>query len=68
MTDKPEIDFIEGPPPTELQITTLVAGEGPVRLSLRPSMHFRGYEASVNAGRQPDYTVTAPAAATELAA
>jgi predicted glycogen debranching enzyme len=37
----------------------LVAGEGPVRLSLRPSMHFRGYEASVNAGRQPDYTVTA---------
>lgn len=26
--DKPEIDFIEGPPPAELQITDLVVGEG----------------------------------------
>jgi peptidylprolyl isomerase len=29
MTDKPEIDFIEGPPPTELQITDLIVGDGP---------------------------------------
>ena len=28
MTDKPEIDFIEGPAPTELVITDLVEGTG----------------------------------------
>ena len=28
MTDKPEIDFIEGPAPVELVITDLVVGEG----------------------------------------
>lgn len=27
--DKPEIDFIEGPAPTTLQITDLVVGDGP---------------------------------------
>lgn len=29
MTSKPEIDFIEGPAPTDLVITDLVVGEGP---------------------------------------
>jgi len=29
MTDKPEVDFIEGPPPTELQIKDLIVGDGP---------------------------------------
>ena len=29
MTSKPEVDFIEGPAPTELQITDLVEGDGP---------------------------------------
>ena len=28
MTDKPEIDFIEGPAPTELQSTDLIVGDG----------------------------------------
>ena len=28
MTEKPEIDFIEGPPPAELVITDLVIGDG----------------------------------------
>lgn len=28
MNDKPEIDFIEGPPPEELLITDIVIGEG----------------------------------------
>lgn len=28
MTSKPEIDFIEGPPPAELVITDLVVGDG----------------------------------------
>ncbi|MGA4668653.1 FKBP-type peptidyl-prolyl cis-trans isomerase [Propionibacteriaceae bacterium Y1923] len=30
MTEKPEIDFPEGPAPTELQITDLIEGDGPV--------------------------------------
>lgn len=29
MTDKPEIDFPEGPAPTELEITDIVVGDGP---------------------------------------
>ena len=28
MTDKPEIDFPEGPPPAELEITDLAVGDG----------------------------------------
>jgi peptidylprolyl isomerase len=27
--DKPEIDFYDGPPPTDLEVTDLVEGEGP---------------------------------------
>ena len=30
----------------------------PVRLTLRPSVHFRGYEAPVNAGAAISYVVT----------
>ena len=29
MSEKPEVDFIEGPAPTELQSTDLVEGDGP---------------------------------------
>jgi predicted glycogen debranching enzyme len=36
----------------------LLKGDGPIRLTLRPSMHFRGYEAPVNAGPAPSYVVT----------
>jgi predicted glycogen debranching enzyme len=36
----------------------LLQGDGPVRLTLRPSVHFRGYEAAVNAGPTPSYVVT----------
>jgi peptidylprolyl isomerase len=28
MTDKPEIDFPQGPPPTDLQVTDVLAGDG----------------------------------------
>lgn len=28
MTDKPEIDFIDGPPPVDLVITDLIVGDG----------------------------------------
>ena len=37
----------------------LVHGEGPVRLSLRPSVQFRPYEAPVNRGSGQAYTLTA---------
>ncbi len=29
MSEKPEVDFIPGPPPTELTVTDLVVGDGP---------------------------------------
>jgi predicted glycogen debranching enzyme len=37
----------------------LLSGDQPVRLSLRPSIHFRSYEASVSDGTSQPYTVTA---------
>jgi predicted glycogen debranching enzyme len=37
----------------------LLAGEGPVRLSLRPSIHFRPYESAVNGAAPLAYTVIA---------
>jgi len=37
----------------------LISGDGPVRLTLRPSVHFRGYEAPVDASSSLRYTVNA---------
>jgi predicted glycogen debranching enzyme len=37
----------------------LLSGDGPVRLSLRPSMHFRSYESSVSEEPSAPYSVTA---------
>src|SRR5512132_359166 len=37
----------------------LLDGDGPVRLTLRPSVHFRGYESPVNAASSLSYAVTA---------
>jgi predicted glycogen debranching enzyme len=37
----------------------LIGGEGPVRLSLRPSVQFRGYESAVNQPLVTSYTLTA---------
>jgi predicted glycogen debranching enzyme len=37
----------------------LLGGEGPVRLSLRPSVHFRPYESPVNSSAFLSYTVSA---------
>lgn len=45
----------------------LLAGEGPVRLTLRPSVHFRPYEAPVNADASLTYRLTATDDGYELA-
>ena len=37
----------------------LLSGEGPVRLTLRPSVHFRSYEAPVDAASSQRYVLTA---------
>ena len=44
----------------------LVAGEGPVRLTIRPSVHFRGYEEPVDASSGLRYSVMANADAYEI--
>ncbi len=46
----------------------LLAGEGPVRLSLRPSVHFRPYESAVNDAAPLAYTVIARQQHYELSA
>ncbi len=57
--EKPEIDFPDGPPPTELEVTDLVAGEGPqagaghtVRVHYVGVAHSSGeeFDASYNRG------------------
>jgi peptidylprolyl isomerase len=43
MTSKPEIDFPEGPPPADLQITDLVTGDGAEAVPGRPvHVHYVG--------------------------
>jgi predicted glycogen debranching enzyme len=46
----------------------LLEGDGPVRLSLRPSLHFRPYEAPVDAAAGEAFTVTAVPGRYEVAA
>jgi predicted glycogen debranching enzyme len=46
----------------------LVAGDGPVRLSLRPSVNFRSYEAPVNVTPAVSYTLSASGYRYELSA
>ena len=46
----------------------LVSGPGPVRLKLRPSVHFRGHDDPVSAADAGPYTLTATEGRYELAA
>ena len=46
----------------------LLSGDGPVRLSLRPSVHFRSYESSVSQTPVQPYTVTAVSHRYEISA
>ena len=59
MTDKPEIDFPEGPPPTDLEVTDLSVGDGAEATSgSTVSVHYVGvahssgeeFDASYNRG------------------
>ncbi len=66
--EKPEIDFPEGPAPTELQITDLVVGDGPEATPGRTvSVHYVGvahssgeeFDASYNRGAPLDFRLGA---------
>jgi predicted glycogen debranching enzyme len=46
----------------------LLGGDGPVRLSLRPSIHFRSYESAVSDPSPPEYSVLARGCRYEVAA
>ncbi|MFL6155088.1 MAG: FKBP-type peptidyl-prolyl cis-trans isomerase [Marmoricola sp.] len=59
MSEKPEVDFYEGPPPTDLEITDLILGEGPEAVAgQNVSVHYVGvahstgeeFDASYNRG------------------
>ena len=64
MTDKPEIDFPEGPPPTDLEVTDLSVGDGAEATSgSTVSVHYVGvahssgeeFDASYNRGAPLDF-------------
>ena len=64
MTDKPEIDFPEGPPPTDLEITDITEGSGAEATSgSTVSVHYVGvahstgeeFDASYNRGTPLDF-------------
>lgn len=45
MSTKPEVDFVEGPAPTELVITDLIVGEGPEATpGATVSIHYLGVD------------------------
>ncbi len=64
MTDKPEIDFPDGPPPTDLEITDLTEGSGDeATAGSTVSVHYVGvahstgeeFDASYNRGAPLDF-------------
>jgi peptidylprolyl isomerase len=68
MSDKPEIDFPEGPPPADLQITDITVGEGPeAGPGSQVSVHYVGvahstgeeFDASYNRGAPLDFPLGA---------
>ena len=63
-TEKPEIDFPDGPPPSDLEVTELTAGEGPeATAGSTVSVHYVGvahstgeeFDASYNRGAPLDF-------------
>jgi peptidylprolyl isomerase len=68
MTEKPEIDFPEGPPPTELSVTDLTVGDGAeAKPGQQVSVHYVGvaystgeeFDASYNRGTPLDFPLGA---------
>ena len=68
MTDKPDIDFPEGPPPTDLEITDLTVGDGPeAKAGSSVQVHYVGvaystgeeFDASYNRGTPLDFSLGA---------
>ena len=68
MNEKPEIDFPEGPPPTELEVTDITVGDGAEAKPGRPvSVHYVGvaystgeeFDASYNRGSPLDFPLGA---------
>lgn len=64
MSQKPEVDFPEGPPPIELEITDITVGDGPEASSgSQVSVHYVGvahstgeeFDASYNRGEPLDF-------------
>ena len=64
MTDKPEIDFPDGPPPTDLEVTDITAGSGEeATAGSTVSVHYVGvahstgeeFDASYNRGAPLDF-------------
>jgi peptidylprolyl isomerase len=68
MTEKPEIDFPDGPPPSDLEITDLTVGDGPeAKPGSQVSVHYVGvahssgeeFDASYNRGAPLDFPLGA---------
>ncbi|MFP5283003.1 MAG: FKBP-type peptidyl-prolyl cis-trans isomerase [Actinomycetes bacterium] len=68
MTEKPEVDFPESPPPTELAVTDLSVGNGPeAKAGDRVLVHYVGvaystgeeFDASYNRGTPLDFRLGA---------
>ena len=68
MSEKPEVDFPGGPPPTELQITDVTEGEGTEATpGSQVSVHYVGvaystgeeFDASYNRGQSLDFPLGA---------
>ena len=64
MSEKPEVDFYDGPPPADLEITDLIVGDGPEAVAgQNVSVHYVGvahstgeeFDASYNRGAPLDF-------------
>jgi peptidylprolyl isomerase len=68
MTEKPEVDFPDGPPPTKLDVADLTVGDGPeARAGSRVRVHYVGvayssgeeFDASYNRGEPLEFQLGA---------
>ena len=68
MTEKPEIDFPDGPPPTDLEVTDITVGDGTeATAGSQVSVHYVGvahstgeeFDASYNRGAPLDFPLGA---------